>query len=435
MERRPIEPGAIYSWFMRAAWLGLLAWTVAAQDPVGLQEHRARRAALQKALPDGVVVMFGRDGAESAAGGARQEPNFFYLTGRAEPGAVLLLTPTSETLFLSAQDERSRIYDGPRLTAEDPKAAETTGFEKVLPRTALEAELSRALERHARLYTLTSQPQAEKLRALAPLREVADVRTPVARLRVKKSEYELGLIRRSIAVSVEAHLAAWKRLRPGMFEYQLAATMVGWFLESGCEGAAYTPIVGSGPNAVILHYEKNARRIEPGELVLMDVGARCAGYAADLTRTVPADGRFTPRQRELYQAVLGALKATIAAVRPGVMLGTRDHVTGLYQVARDYLNAHGKDGQGRPLGSRLLHPVAHRVGLDVHDLHAETSQWPLAPGDVLAIEPGVYIKEEGIGIRIEDMVLVTETGARLLSEALPREPDEIERMMRSGAAR
>ncbi len=422
---------------MRPVFLAVAAAAaLAAQHSVPLEEFRSRRAALRSALPDSVVVLFARSGAEESGGRGpfRQEPNFFYLTGWQEPGAVLLLTPKGESLFLPAQDARSLIYDGPRLSAEDPKAREITGFETVLPKARFESELLRALDQYPRLYTLTARREAEKLRALAPLREVADARTTLGRLRMKKSEFEVRQIQRSIDVTIEAHRAAWQRIRPGLYEYQIAATMVGLFLERGCEDAAYAPIIGSGPNAVILHYEKNARRMEAGELVLMDVGARCGGYAADLTRTVPVSGRFTPRQRELYEVVLGALKAAIQAVRPGVLMGSRDNLTGLYKIARDYIDSHGKDLEGRSLGSRLLHPIAHRVGLDVHDVHNETVNLPLEVGDVLAIEPGVYIKEEGIGIRIEEMVLVTENGARLLSGALPREPQEIEAAMRGDAA-
>lgn len=417
---------------MRAA-IWLLCLCACAQDQSAPEEHRLRRMALQKSLPDGVVVLFG--GSEGAGGGRagfRQESNFFYLTGWREPGAVMLLAPGAEVLFLPKPDARTLIYDGPRLSADDPNARELTGFQTVLPRSRLESEVLRALEAQPRLYTLISSPEAEKLKALAPLRQVADARSAIARLRMKKSARELEQIQRSIEVTIEAHRAAWKRIAPGLFEYQIAAGMVGLFLERGCEDAAYTPIVASGPNAIILHYDKNARRMEAGELVLMDVGASCGGYAADLTRTVPVSGRFTPRQRELYEVVLGALKAALKAVRPGVQLGSRDNLTGLYKVARDYIDSHGKDLEGRSLGDRLLHPIAHRVGLDVHDVHNETVNLPLEPGDVITLEPGVYIKEEGIGIRIEDMVLVTENGARLLSGALPREAEEIEREMRPG---
>jgi Xaa-Pro aminopeptidase len=186
--------------------------------------------------------------------------------------------------------------------------------------------------------------------------------------------------------------------------------------------------VASGPNATILHYSSNARRMERGDMVLVDAGAECSGYAADLTRTLPVSGKFTPRQLELYRAVLGAQQAVIRAVKPG-MVFSRDAPDSLTRIATDYLDAHGKDAQGNPLGRYLTHLVGHHAGLEVHDAGNLTTSGPLAPGMVITIEPGLYIKEEGIGIRIEDMLLVTETGAEVLSSSLPKEPEEIERAL------
>ncbi len=407
-----------------------------AQSKEALEEYRARRAAVRKALPDGITVLFGRGetSEDEHHAGFVQEPNFYYLTGWNEPGAILLLTPLNakpgagpgEILFLPLQDTRSQIYSGRKLSPEDEDARAVTGFESVLPKTAFETQLRQALEHHSKIYTLANLPAAEKLRSMLPLREVADARAKIAELRVKKSAREIELIRKSVDVTMEAQRAAWKRVAPGVYEYQIAAAVVGTFLERGCERPAYPPIIGSGPNALVLHYENNSRRMEPGELLLMDVGASCAGYAADLTRTVPVSGKFTARQRELYNVVLGAWKAAVQAARPGVLLGTKETPNSLNKIVYDYLNSRGKDRDGKPLGQYLPHGIAHRVGLSVHDVYKETLNVPLQPGDVLAIEPGVYIRDEGIGIRIEDLVLITENGARVLSAALPREPGEIE---------
>jgi Xaa-Pro aminopeptidase len=157
---------------------------------------------------------------------------------------------------------------------------------------------------------------------------------------------------------------------------------------------------------------------------VIDAAAQCAEYASDITRTVPVDGKFTPRQRELYHAVLGAQKAAIAAVKPGVLLaGTGPSLT---QIARDYMDTHGKDLQGQPLGKYFIHDIGHNVGLEVHDPRYDG---PLEAGMVVTIEPGVYISEEHLGIRIEDVVLVTPNGAKILSAALPKEPDEIEKAL------
>jgi Xaa-Pro aminopeptidase len=161
--------------------------------------------------------------------------------------------------------------------------------------------------------------------------------------------------------------------------------------------------------------------MDRGELLLMDVGAECAGYAADITRTIPVGASFSKRQREIYEIVLGAQNAVIAAIKPGLPLSD------LSKIARDYINTHGKDLHGEPLGKYFTHGVSHHVGLDVHD--ATDFSQPLGEGNVITVEPGIYIPEESIGIRIEDMVLVTKDGARLMSGALPRDPGEIEKAL------
>ena len=236
-----------------------------------------------------------------------------------------------------------------------------------------------------------------------------------------KSPAELALLQYSIDVTLDAHRAAWKRAAPGEYEYQVAATMTDVYFDAGCQRSAYAPIVGSGPNSTTLHYSRNSRRMDGGELLLMDVGAECDGYAADITRTIPVGARFTARQREIYEIVLGAQNAVIAAIKPGLPFGD------LSKIAREYINTHGKDLHGETLGKYFTHGVSHHVGLDVHD--ATDFGQPLAEGNVITVEPGIYIPEENIGIRIEDMVEVTKDGAKLMSGALPRDPAEIEKAL------
>jgi Xaa-Pro aminopeptidase len=351
-----------------------------------------------------------------------QEPNFYYLTGWAEPGAALLLTPTDEILFLPRHNLHAEVYHGRRTSAEDAEAHSATGFDKVLPVEKLESEFDAALAEHSRIYAPWTESYAGQLRGRYPFRDVADATPLIAQLRVKKSPSEIAAIQHATDVSIQAHRTAWKRVAAGQFEYQIAATLLDTFLEEGCEGPAYSPIVGSGPNAPILHYMQNQRRMDRGELVLIDAGAECDAYASDITRTVPVGGKFTPRQREVYQVVLGAQKAAIAALQPGAWLGGSG--PSLTKIARDYMDAHGKDRHGEPLGKYFTHDIGHQVGLLVHD---PAASGPLEAGMVITIEPGVYISEEQIGIRIEDVVLVTADGAKVLSEALPKEPDEIEK--------
>jgi Xaa-Pro aminopeptidase len=247
---------------------------------------------------------------------------------------------------------------------------------------------------------------------------------PIAKLRMIKSPAEIQLLTKAADATVAAHLAAWSKIKAGLYEYQIAAAMTNAYFERGCERSAYAPIVGSGPNSVTLHYSSNHRRMDSGELVLMDVGAECSDYASDVTRTVPVTGKFTPRQREIYEIVLGAQKAAIAAIKPGARL----HGEGsLQQIAYQYIDSHGHDLHGDTLGKYFTHGLSHHVGLDVHD--SSDTNAPLEAGMVITIEPGIYIPEEKIGVRIEDTILVTADGARNLTGSLPREPKEIERLV------
>ncbi|HLY17502.1 MAG TPA: Xaa-Pro peptidase family protein [Bryobacteraceae bacterium] len=389
-------------------------------------EYRSRRAALAEKLHDGMLVLFGRTdkGEENIRTGFFQEANFYYLTGWREPGAILLIAPPQDgkprdILFLPHRRPDQERWTGRKIGPDDDNVTQLTGFDTVLPRERFENELRQQLDRYAGIYTL---PDAgSQFKELAPLRDISDAGPLIARLRMHKSAEELALIQKSIDATLAAHRAAWKRAAPGLYEYQVAATMTEVYSDQGCERHAYAPIVGAGPDSTILHYSRNSRRMDRGELLLMDVGAECSGYAADITRTIPVGGRFTDRQREIYDVVLGAQNAVIAAIKPGVSLRE------LTPIAREYINTHGKDLHGEPLGKYFTHGVSHHVGLDVHD--ATDFSQPLAEGSVITVEPGIYIPEESIGVRIEDMVLVTKDGARLLSGALPRDPTEIEKAL------
>ena len=409
----------------------MLAARLLAEDGIPPEEYRARRAALRAELAGGVTVLFGRTSreAEELRSGFIQEANFLYLTGWREPGAILMLTPPDdEVLFLPAREPEREKYYGRRAAALDDGIGAATGFGRVLDSESFEASLAQALSAHQRVYTLAESAAGEKLRSTLPEQEVVDASAAIGSLRLRKSPREVALIRRSVEASAEAHHEAWRRIRPGVFEYQIAAVIVGAYLASGCERSAYAPIVASGPNATVLHYTSNRRQLRAGDLVLIDAGAECSDYAADLTRTLPVSGKFTPRQRELYEALLGAQRAVLQAVKPGASFGL-DAPGSLTRIAREYLDAHGKDAKGRPLGRYLNHLAGHHVGLDVHDAGGLSTSGPLAPGMVVTIEPGIYIEEEGIGIRIEDMVLVTEQGAEVLSHSLPKDPAAIEKAL------
>lgn len=411
-----------------ALFLALFALRAASDKPLS-SEYRERREELRKKLNDGVIVLFGRTEQEQGElrNGFLQDPDFYYLTGWLEPGAALLLAPDkTEMLLLPRRVPEREKWTGRKTSPDDPDVRKLTGFERVAPAETLESELRGLLDRYARIYTVTGTEKAKAVQSMAPLREVANASVAIAALRMVKSAAELALIQRAIDVTVDAHRAAWKRAAPGLFEYQVAATMTGIYFEAGCERGAYAPIIGSGPNSAILHYSRNSRRMDRGELLLMDVGAECGGYAADITRTIPVGGKFSPRQREIYDIVLGAQKAAIAAIKPGMSLG-KTGPDSLYRIAYDYIDSHGKDLHGATLGKYFTHGLGHQVGLEVHD--ATDPGLRLAEGMVITIEPGVYIPEESLGVRIEDMLLVTKNGSKLLSAALPREPDQIEKLL------
>lgn len=393
-------------------------------------EYRTRRAKVQARLAEdhGVLVLYGDT--EDERGNLRsrffQEPSFYYLTGWTEPGAVLLLTEDDEYLFLPARSEIRDTYTGRRAGADDANVRTVTGFKEVLPANKFEITLFQKLESAKKIYAILNINRTSKLKRLVGTRPIENFAPLVFPLRQVKSKAELVMMQHTIDVSIAAHRAAWDRAASGLFEYQIGATMVNVYSEAGCERSAYPPIIGSGPNSTVLHYNRNDRRMDGGEVLLMDVAGECSMYAADITRTIPVSGKFSKRQRELYEILLGAQRAAIAAVKPGMLLA-REGDKSLFKIAVEYLNANGKSLRGEPLGKYMTHGIGHHVGLEVHD--PGLPQMPLEPGNVITIEPGIYIPEEGIGIRIEDMLLVTADGSRVLTDALPKEPDAIEKIL------
>ena len=411
-----------------------------------------RRAKLIAAV-GGPVVIFGYTGHEEANPSYvfLQEENFYYLTGHPEEGAALLLLPESaaqkgwtgarEILYLPPRDLAEEKWNGPRMSPDDPGIRQKTGFADVETFAKLREALVTVAKNFPEIYTELpglheegyphSADWSRWVKEAAPQATLKDISSSVGTLRAVKSPGELALIQKAIEPSIDAHFAAMKMMHSGLYEYQVAARMVEIHDYAGCETEAYAPIVGSGINSTVLHYNKLDRRIDGGEIVLMDVGGQYSGYASDITRTIPADGKFTPRQREIYEIVLGAQNASLAALKPGMMMGGQGS-NSLQKIAMDYIDSHGKDKEGRTLGRYYIHGLSHHVGLNVHDPSGPSR--PLEPGMVITIEPGIYIPEESIGVRIEDDVLITPTGYQLLTARLPRSPDEIEKIMADGRA-
>lgn len=402
----------------RSAFLALLARPLLSAPPAGFgfDEFKARRDALRKQLGDAVAVIEGltEEEGERSRDGFFQDPNFFYLTGWREAGAALLLTPKGETLYLPKRRPDTDRWHGRLAAFDDEGAAAKAGVNRVASRKELEDELAAALVDVNKLYAVDGKWKPKD-------KDFGDLALPIARLRMVKSPAEIKKLEHAIAASEAAHRAAWAKMKPGLVEYNVANVMVSTYREMGCQRSAYPPIVGSGPNSVLLHYNHNDRRMDSGEVLLMDVAGEYDGYSADITRTAPVSGKFTARQREIYNLVHGAQAAAIAACKPGARIG-RKGPNSLYKVAFDYFEAHGK------LGKYFTHGLGHHIGLDVHDPFDPEA--PLAPGHVVTIEPGLYIPEENLGVRIEDMVLVTESGCQVMTSKLPSTPDAIESAMK-----
>ena len=399
-------------------------------------------------------MLFGYTGHEEANPSYvfMQEENFYYLTGHNEEGAALLLVPESadakgwsgarEILVSSAtQSGRGEVERPAHGAGRSRASSEKTGFARVEPFAKLRDALVGLAKSFPEIYTELPGPHDEGyphaaiwsqwVKDAAPQAALKDISSAEGALRAIKSPGELALIQKAIDPSIDAQLEAMKMMRPGLYEYQVAAKMVEIHAYAGCETEAYSPIVGTNIDSTVLHYNKLDRRIEDGDIVLMDVGGQYSGYASDITRTIPANGKFTPRQREIYEIVLGAQNAAMDTLKPGMTLGGPAS-TSLQKIAMDYIDSHGKDKEGRSLGRYYIHGLSHHVGLDVHD--SSGLPRPLEPGMVITIEPGIYIPEENLGVRIEDDVLITTTGYKLLTARLPRSVEEIEKIMAEGKA-
>ena len=257
-----------------------------------------------------------------------------------------------------------------------------------------------------------------------------DVKPLIASLRTTKDNGEIERIRKATDASVAAQLAAMRAMKSGITEREVSALLQYEWGKRGCERPAYAPIVGSGFNSTVLHYSEDSGTVQPGDVVVIDAAGEYGMYASDLTRTLPASGKFTARQREIYDIVLGASQAAIAAFQSGKtdLRTDKDDPNSLYKIAYDYINSHGKDSHGDSLGKYFIHGLGHYVGLSVHDDNDYSV--PLGPGAVFTIEPGIYIPEEKLGVRIEDTLYVDSTGKLVnLGAALPHTADEVERAM------
>jgi Xaa-Pro aminopeptidase len=347
-----------------------------------------------------------------------QEDDFYYVTGTEEQdvSAALRIDAdghlSDEVLFLPPHDANWEVWHGPRLSP-GADAERATGFRRTLPldqRSALLAEWAPTVL-HAK-----AAPAGVTLPAGCTL-STDKLGGALAELRLVKSPNEIGCLQGAINSTCEGLHEALAVVRPGAYEYEAQAAIDGAITRLGCERFGFPSIIGSGPNSCALHYEKNSRQMGDGDLVVMDVGGKFRYYSADVTRTVPVNGKFTPRQRQVYEVVRAAQTAAFEAAKPGVTIGDLD------AVARKVI----VDGGFGPARKYFKHSVGHWIGLDVHDVGGHVK---IEPGMCFTIEPGIYIDEEGLGVRIEDDYLMTANGAVKLSASVTSDPDQLEALMR-----
>ena len=437
-----------------------------AMDSVPMREYHQRREALAAKLDGGVAVLFAAEEPLLDFDPYRQDSDFYYLTGWTEPGAALVVIgagpattvartgeqlpahPYREILLLPERNRVLEKYTGAKMDATAPDVKAATGFDEVMQVSALPAVLAEFVgeDRYVRarhIWRPTDTPQAtatmEFLAAALGQSDpppINDVRTLTTQLRERKSPAEIALLRKASEASIAGQLAGMRAIHPGVRERTIAGVEIARMMEGGCERPSYAAIVGSGPNSTVLHYSSNARTMEKGDVVVIDEAGEYSMYASDITRTMPVDGHFTARQKEIYDVVLGAQRAAAQAFVAGKFrLGNVNErgpeVTDtLDKIAYDYINTHGKDLHGEPLGKYFVHGLGHSVGIDVHD-PMDYAHTRLDKGMVFTIEPGVYIPEEHLGVRIEDVFYVDDSGELVdLIGALPHEASAVETAMR-----
>ena len=389
----------------------------------------------------------------------RQDSDVFYLSGYDEPESLLVLTAIGDkpfVMFVRPRDPEREVWDGARAGVDG--AVRDFGADIAHPISEVTQKLPELLQNTRRVYYRLGRDRAcddlvlgaiERVRGRAKLgiswpMEIVDPAAVLHEMRLVKSAEELKSVRRAVEVTTEAHLLAMAKAKPGVFEYEVEAILRGVFRRAGSERPAYGPIVGSGPNATVLHYRRNDRKMQDGDLLLIDAGCEYDYYASDVTRTFPVSGRFSPAQRAIYEIVLDAQLASISATRPGATLeevhnaSVRVITDGLVRLGIVEGPVEAAIGEQR-YKPYFMHRTSHWLGMDVHDVGAyfiDARPRPLLTGMIITIEPGIYISENagevpveyrGIGVRIEDDVLVEPSGSSVLSAAIPKSIQDVER--------
>lgn len=400
----------------------------------------------------------------------RQNSDFFYLTGFEEPEAIAVIAPSRDkkfTMFVRPRDLEQEIWNGYRSGVEG--AVRDYGADEAFPISEFDEKLPEIMDGPEVLYyafghtspeidqkiirQLTSMRETNR-KPLEPPRTIIDPSTILHEMRVIKSDAEIEIMQTAADIAADAHVEAMKSVRPGMKEYEVEALLEAYFRKHGAAGSSYTSIVGGGGNATVLHYISNHAELKDGDLLLVDAGAEYQGYASDITRTFPINGKFTPAQRDIYDLVLKTQISCVDMVRPGVRLeDLKTHSIELLTEGMVELGLLKGDPkkliEEKKYMQFYMHNLGHYLGIDVHDAgryYFNGESRPAEVGMVMTIEPGLYISPDtsripdefnkdipekylGIGVRIEDDVLVTENGARVLTHRVPKDAEEIEALM------
>lgn len=415
-------------------------------------ENRKKFAA--QLPPNSMAILFASDEMPRSADQSfvfRQNPDLFWLTGIDQEKTILIIYPDCpnpiyrEALFLRKTNEIIAVWEGHKYTKEEAKAASgidkinwTESFEEVLPSLMAYCEHVylnlNENDRAANEVPYKDVRFANELKYKFPAHSIKRLGPIMAKLRSVKHATEIELIQCACNITRDAFIRVCKFMKPGVMEYEVEAEIIHEFIRQRATGHAYTPIIASGYNACVLHYIENNRVCNDGDLVLMDFGAEYANYAADLTRTIPADGKFTQRQKDVYNAVLRVMKQAKTMLKPGAILTDYNKEVGNIMetelIGLGLLNKDdvAKQDKENPLYKKYyMHGASHFLGIDVHDIGDRYA--PMQVGNVFTCEPGIYIPEEKLGVRIENDILITENGIVDLMQNIPIEIEEIEELM------
>lgn len=415
-----------------------------------------RKRFTQELPPNSMAILLANDEMPRSADQAfvfRQNPDLFWLSGIDQEKTILIIYPDCpnplyrEALFLRKTNEVIAVWEGHKYTINE--ARNTSGVQQIFWEESFESALKSLMTYCERVYVNLNENDrsdsvvpykdirfTNELKYNYPAHEFKRLGPIMAKLRSVKHPLEIDLIKQACGITRDAFKRVLKFVKPGVMEYEVEAEIIHEFIRQRANGHAYTPIIASGANACVLHYVENNKPCNDGDLVLMDFGSEYANYASDLTRTIPVNGRFSPRQKDVYNAILRVMKQAKTMLKPGVVLAEynkevgkimESELIGLGLLDKDAVQ---KQDPENPLYKKyFMHGTSHFMGIDVHDIGNRYA--PMQVGNVFTCEPGIYIPEEKIGIRIENDILITENGTIDLMEDIPIEVEEIEDLMNS----